>query len=263
MVPAMRTTSRRRRWLPAVLAGAAAAVVGLACGALIFGNDQPSQDPTTTASPPGQPAGTSPPPPPSTPQPAASPTSTAGQASDPLPDDLTFTEVAGVSLPVSDTAGPSQVAAGLARGFTHTQAGAALAAAHILVRVHPEVGADVFGPTLDHQVVGDAGDVQALAANVVDAYEQLLQQWPATYGQPAGRLYLAIGGYRVDSFSDTDATVALLIEIPDNGGGSLLGATTVRMRWHQGDWALLAPAGGAFTDTSVVEDTSGFALWGQ
>jgi hypothetical protein len=256
----MRTTSQRRRWwLPAVLAGAAAAVVGLACGALIFGDDPP-QAPTSPASPPGQPAGTAPPP--SISQPAASPTGTAGQAGDPVPGDLAFTEVAGLRLPVSDTAGPSEVAAGLARGFTRTQAGAALAAAHVLVRVHPEVGADVFGPTLDHQVVGDAGDVQALAGNVADAYEQLLQQWPATYGQPAGRLYLAIGGYRIDSFTDTDATVALLIEVPDNGGGSLLGATTVRMRWHQGDWALVAPAGGAFTETSVVEDTSGFALWG-
>lgn len=244
-----------------VLAGAAAAVVGLACGALIFGDD-PSQAPTTTASPPGQPAGTAPPPPPSTPQPVASPTGTAGQVSDPVPGDLTFTEVAGVRLPVSDTAGPSQAAGGLARGFTRTQVGAALAAAHILVRVHPEVGADVFGPTLDHQVVGDVEDVQALSGNVTDAYEQLLQQWPATYGQPAGRLYLAIGGYRIDSITDTDAIVALLIEIPDKGGGSLLGATTVAMRWHQGDWALVAPAGGAFRDTSVVEDTSGFALWG-
>jgi hypothetical protein len=245
-----------------VLAGAAAAVVGLACGAMIFGNDQPPQAPATTASPPGQPAGTTAPPAPSTPRPAASPTSTAGQASDLVPSDLTFTEVAGVPLPVSDTVGPRQPGGGLGRGFTRTRAGAVLAAAHILVRVHPEVGADVFGPTLDHQVVGDAGDVRALASNVADAYEQLLQQWPATYGQPAGRLYLAIGGYRIDSFSNTDATVALLIEIPDNGGGSLLGATTVRMRWHRGDWALVAPAGGAFNETSVVEDTSGFALWG-
>lgn len=256
----MRTTSRRR-WLPAVLAGAAAAVVGLACGAVIFGND-PWQAPTIPASPPGYPAGTALPPAPSTPQPAVSPTGTAGRAGDAVPGDLTFAEVAGVRLPVSDTAGPHQVASGLARGFTRTRAGAALAAAHVLVRVHPEVGAEVFGPTLARQVVGDSEDVQALAGNVADAYEQLLQQWPATYGQPAGRLYLAIGGYRVDSFTDTDATVALLIEIPDNGGGSLLGATTVRMRWHRGDWALVAPSGGAFTDTSVVEDTSRFALWG-
>jgi hypothetical protein len=176
-----------------------------------------------------------------------------------VPGDLSFTVVAGVRLPVSAAAGPHGVGGGLARGFTQTRAGAALAAAHLLVRVHPEVGADVFGPTVAHQVVGD--DREALAANVADAYEQLLHQWPAAYGQPAGRLYLATPGYRIDSFTDQDATVALLIEIPHDRGGTLLGATTVRMRWHDGDWALLAPAGGAFTDTSLVEDTSEFAFW--
>ena len=176
-----------------------------------------------------------------------------------MPGDLRFTEVAGVRLPVSEAAGPHGVGGGLARGFTQTRAGAALAAAHILVRVHPEVGADVFGPTLAHQVVGD--DREALAANVADAYEQLLHQWPASYGQPAGRLYLVTPGYRVDSFTGQDATVTLLIEIPHGRGGMLLGATTVWMRWHDGDWALLAPTGGAFTDTFLVEDRSEFGFW--
>jgi hypothetical protein len=235
-----------------------AAVVGLACGAVVFGNGAPHA-PAPVSSPPGQPTGAVPPPAPSTPQPAASPTAAAGQDGDPVPTDLAFTEVAGVRLPVSQAAGPREVAGGLAGGFAPTRAGAVLAAAHILVRIHPEVGADVFSPTLEHQVVGD--DVQALAANVADAYEQLLHQWPTTYGQPAGRLYLAVPGYRIDTFAADRATVALLIEIPDSGNGSLLGATTVSMRWHQGDWALLAPAGGAFTDTSVVDDTSGFTFW--
>jgi hypothetical protein len=254
----MRATTRWRRWLPAVLAGAFAAVVGLACGALVFGNHQPPPAPTTA---PGQPAGHVTPEP-SAPQPAATPsTGTPGQATEPAASDLMFTEVAGVRLPVSQPAGPGEVAGGLARGFTRTPAGAALAAAHILVRIHPEVGADVFGPTLHHQVVGD--DVDALVTNVADAYELLLHQWPVTYGQPAGRLHLAIPGYRIDGFTGTGATVTLLIEVPDRGGGSLLGATTVRMRWHGGDWALLAPSGGAFTDTFLVEDASGFTVWGS
>src|SRR5690606_6998235 len=109
---------------------------------------------------------------------------------DPVLGDIFFADVAGVRLAVSDTAGPQHTGDGLARGFARTRAGAALAAAHILVRIHPEAGADVFGPTLVHQVVGD--DAEALVANVAEAYEQLLHQWPATYGEPAGRLYLAI-----------------------------------------------------------------------
>lgn len=253
----MRTTSRGRRWLPAVLAGAGAAVMGLACGALAFGDDQPPLQTATTTTAPAQAASAAAPlslwPAPSSP--------VAGPADNPVPEDLSFAEVAGVRLAVSDTAGPQHISGGLASGFARTQAGAALAAAHILVRIHPEVGADVFGPTLAHQVVGD--DTEALVANVAEAYEQLLHQWPAAYGEPAGRLYLAIPGYRVDSFTDTDATVALLIEVPADGGGSLLGATTLRLRWQDGDWVLVAPAQGVFADTALVDETSGFTLWGS
>ena len=57
--------------------------------------------------------------------PAASTAGPAGPAeSAQLPADLLDIDVAGVSLPVSRTAGPREFAGGLARGFSHDRAGA-------------------------------------------------------------------------------------------------------------------------------------------
>lgn len=176
-----------------------------------------------------------------------------------LPDDISYLEVAGVRLPVSATAGPAQTGGGLAFGFTRDAAGAVLAAAHILVRLHPEVGADVFGPTLTAQVVGPHTD--ALRANVERSYGQLLSRWPVGYGQPAGSLHFTMPGAVVDAFADEVAWVRILLEVIATDGRTVLGATAVQLRWHQGDWALVAPAGGAFNDTSLVENASGFTLW--
>jgi hypothetical protein len=253
------TTPRGRRILPAALAGGMALVVGLVCGALLFGAGGQRPPGTGTAS-------TAQPEPASPTQPPGSPPATAprpgGEATAPEepPPDVTVIEVQGARLPASGSAGPWESRGGLARGFARDRAGVALAAAHILVRVHPEVGADVFGPTLADQVVGPYAD--ALVTNVAYGYEQLLNRWPVAYGEPAGSLHLTVRGYRIDAFTDDDTSVSLLLEVPD-GDGSLLGSTGLRMRWHEGDWALVAPVDGAFTGTSLVEDTSAFTLWTQ
>jgi hypothetical protein len=242
--------------LPAGLAAAGALVVGLVCGGLVFGSW--ARQPETAGSAPPVAATAYPPAPPS-----AAPRTPGGEtnqpATEPVPAALDFIQVAGVRLPTSPVAGPHDTSEGLARGFTRDRAGVALAAAHILLRVHPQAGSDVFGPTLAGQVIGPY--TEALAANVRDGYEQLLQQWPATYGQPAGSLHLSVPGYRIDAYTEAAATVLLLIEVPD-GDRSLLGATSLQMSWHRGDWALVAPADGTFAaDTSGVDGTAGFTLW--
>jgi hypothetical protein len=243
--------------LPAVAAGGVALVVGLGCGGLLFGSTSshtaPPPPATGDASPAGRPpdssvsTGSAPPP----------------QAIRPgghgiLPADLGFMEVAGVRLPVSDSAGPQDMAGGLGRGFARDRAGVALAAVHILVRVHPQVGADVFGPTLAGQVIGPHR--QVLAANVEHSYRQLLTGQPVAYGQPTGRLDFTITGYTIDAYTPGQAGVRLLLEVP-TGSGTVLGGTGLRLAWHEGDWALVAPAGGAFTATWLVTDPAGFTRW--
>lgn len=80
-------------------------------------------------------------------------------------------ELVGARLPVSPTVGPRTLDHGLARGFSHDAPGAAFAALHLSLRVTPEVGPDVYGPTLAAQVVGD--DTVALRTIVDEEYEHL------------------------------------------------------------------------------------------
>jgi hypothetical protein len=175
-----------------------------------------------------------------------------------LPADLLDTDVAGVSLPVSRTAGPRELAGGLARGFSHDRAGAALAAVHIIIRVAPQAGPAVFDATLRDQVVG--ADAAAMRAQVGQAYQGLIDQASAPYGQRVGKLDATLRGYRLLGYSDTEAHLQVLTEMPQQGS-PVRASTEVRMQWTGRDWALVAPTGGTF-DSAVAlaseQDAAGF-----
>jgi hypothetical protein len=160
-----------------------------------------------------------------------------------LPTDLLDTDIAGVSLPVSRTAGPRELAGGLARGFSHDRSGAALAAVHTIVRVAPQAGPAVFEPTLRDQVVG--ADAAAMRAQVGEAYQGLIDQASAPYGQPVGKLDATLRGYQLLGYSDAEAHLRILTEAPHNGT-TVLASTEVRLQWTGRDWALVAPTGGTF-----------------
>lgn len=199
--------------------------------------------------------------------PTADPTGTAaGQApgatgpaeSAQLPADLLDTDIAGVSLPVSRTAGPREFAGGLARGFSHDRAGAALAAVHTIVRVAPQAGPAVFEATLRDQVVG--ADAAAMRAQVGEEYQDLIDQAGVPYGQPVGKLDASLRGYRLLGYGDAEAHLQILTEVPHNGD-PVLASTEVRMRWTGRDWALVAPTGGTFESAVAPaneQDAAGF-----
>ncbi len=111
----------------------------------------------------------------------------SGSAGSAGPDAVSWSTVAGAKVPVSATAGPSDTSAGRARGFAHTPLGAVLAAANISVRLSPQVGPEVFRPTLREQVVGP--DADALAQHLDEDYQAARAQLGLPYGAPAGRLY--------------------------------------------------------------------------
>jgi hypothetical protein len=166
----------------------------------------------------------------------------------PLPADLTWGgPVAGVSLPVSAAAGPRDTGGGLARGFAHTRAGSVLAAMHLVVRVTPQVGPAVFGPTLRDQVVGAAA--AALAGQVCD-------QAHIGYGPPVGTLPAVLAGYRIELFTDTTATVRVMTRTDRAGGTPLYAAAVIQLSWTGADWALLAPAGGVWDQSLTRVDAS-------
>jgi hypothetical protein len=134
--------------------------------------------------------------------------------------------------------------------------GAVLAAAHISLRLSPQVGPTVFETTLREQVVG--GDAAALGQHLAEDYEQARAQLGLPYGQPAGQLYSTARGYQTSQDSPTTVTVRLLIEGPGTSG-SVLVALTLHTQWVSGDWALVAPPGGTWDSTAaVVTDPGGY-----
>ncbi|GGM24049.1 hypothetical protein ACFFX1_10210 [Dactylosporangium sucinum] len=228
--------STRRRATAVFLA--AAAVAGLVTVVLVSvtGAGQPASAPGATTEPVR----------------SGVPTGAAGDGAADLPGDLTWADVSGVSLPVSSRSGPHATGGGLARGFAHDRGGAVLAAVHILVRTTPQVGPSVFDATLRTQVVGP--DADALRVRVAQDYDNLRGVAGVAYGQPLGRLYTTLRGYRITSYIADEATLGLLTEAGDGRSGTVLAASQVRMRWTGSDWALVAPAGGSF-DADVTRAT--------
>jgi len=164
--------------------------------------------------------------------------------------DTGWAEIAGVELPVSATTGPWNTRDGRARGFARTGAGAVFAAVHLLVRTTAQVGPNVFDPTFTEQVVGP--DAASMHQQVAQTYAQLRDTAQVPYGQPVGRLAAVLRGFRIDSYTPTDATVVVLTEAADSGGTPRLAATQVRMRWTGDDWTLVAPAGGTWNDAVLI-----------
>jgi hypothetical protein len=180
-----------------------------------------------------------------------------GEAAPAGAGDLSWVSVAGARLPVSQSAGPRNASAGAARGFEFSELGAVLAAAHVSLRLSPQVGPLVFEQTLRDQVVGD--HTAALARNLAEEYDQARARLGVAYGAPAGQLYAVARGYRV-ILSGLDADVRLLIEGPGTWQPTLI-ELRVQTRWLGGDWRVVAPRDGLWGDDArVATDTSGF-LW--
>ena len=171
-----------------------------------------------------------------------------------LPADTTWTRVAGVLLPAAPSTGPALVEQGLASGFMPTAQGAVVAALHLLVRTTPQVGPDIFEPTIQAQVVGEA---QALHRAVIDDYTAGAAALGVTYGQPLGDLPATLVGVRVEEAQAERVQVAVLTAALDSTGTRRYAATTVTMLWSDDDWRLLAPPAGSWDAVvRLVDPTS-------
>jgi len=189
--------------------------------------------------------------------------SVGGQAepgtSAPLPTDLAWTSLDGLSLPSSASAGPHETGAGLARGFARTRAGAVLAAVHLAARVAPQVGPAVFGPTLREQVVGPAA--AALAEQVQAQYQQLCDQAHVGSGAPVGALTSALAGYRIELYTDTTVTVRVMTRTDQPGTAPLYAAAVIQLTWTGSDWALQAPTGGVWDQAMTLVDPTNLGVY--
>jgi hypothetical protein len=141
----------------------------------------------------------------------------------------------GMSLPTGPD-GPEDPAGPVAEGFAHTELGAAMAAAHLSVRIDPYAGPASFAPTISERTFG--GDSTALLAATQDRYEAAAARANLKDDGPIPTSTGQIGGWRIDQWSpDSPATVHLLVTAPD---GDLLDYK-VDVVWVDGDYLLIDP----------------------
>ena len=179
-------------------------------------------------------------------EPAAQPSEqhaepSAEPSASPAVVELTWDEAGGVALPVSATHGPRTLSGGLASGWSQSEVGAALAAAHLLVRSGPTVGPEVFEPTITSQVTGPNAAALKLAVN--EQHAELAQAAGAAQ-QSQGAAQLV--GYRVSAYAPAagSAVVDLVLDSAQLADSERYLQVTVSLQWLNDDWWLLAPPKG-------------------
>lgn len=170
-------------------------------------------------------------------------------------DQLSWTSANGVALPVSTTHGPRDMHAGRASGFSHTEVGAAFAAAHLVAMTSPSVGPDVFEPTLADQVVG--ANATTMAGQVAEQYRALrlsagVQEGRAVPGANANVVGFALDAYDADA---GHATVRLVLTSPELRRSERMLELPITLTWSDGDWRLLAPPNGGWDSLAQVATT--------
>ncbi|MBF5000686.1 hypothetical protein IRT45_26460 [Nocardia sp. BSTN01] len=142
------------------------------------------------------------------------------------PTNVTSSVYQGISLPVADE-GPHMVTGAVAAGFTHTPAGAALAAIQAIVRMSlaPDDQWDLVGQQM--LAPGAGRDDWAVAR------AQMSITTPATGTPPK------ILGYRITGYTPDRADTAIYTQQPDTS----LTCNTATVIWQAGDWKLLLPDG--------------------
>lgn len=218
----------RRGWLLALLA----LVVLAAVAGWFMTQDHPAQDtrtpqhvlPTGVAAPPTT---------------TTNPTRSCAITWFPAPD-LT-------PVPRSDCAGPTTVTATQAKGFSHDQLGAVIAAINITTRITSAAGPAAYRSTLAEQTVGDA---QAALTDV--AGEQ--SDSSASQTRPDHWWYRIGAGNPQGDLVEVD----LVASTPQTRAQNEYAALSATVRWVDGDWKVQLPRPRATPITS----TAGYAALG-
>lgn len=165
------------------------------------------------------------------------------------PEQVSLVAVPGGTAAVSIHHGPFSVAAGRARGFTHDELGAALAASNIAPRITAAAAPAISAPTLTEQCWGDPASAAQRAASTVPQLtpgrDDLIVRglyYKAIAGDPTGDYVV------ISMLADTDQARAA-------GGLARIDAT---LRWSDQDWQLRVPV----SEPTLQPDTSGYTLLG-
>ncbi|MFJ1863769.1 hypothetical protein ACIOD1_03975 [Streptomyces sp. NPDC088097] len=163
------------------------------------------------------------------------------------PADLQWKQSDTDLLPVSDSLGPRKFDGPLWSCYAHTPTGAVLA-------VHG-ISTHFTGPrwreVADRQMARGAGRDEFIKKRGSLPADQTKKGAPGSNGTYAG--------FSVLSYSATQATVMLLIQLPEKGYAS----GTASVVWEDGDWKLRPTLTGSLLEgVASVTGTDGFIIWG-
>ncbi|GLZ15633.1 hypothetical protein Acsp04_58680 [Actinomadura sp. NBRC 104425] len=166
------------------------------------------------------------------------------------PAGMVWRDYHGVLLPHS-VDGPWRTEHRLASGFARTPRGALLAAVHIAVRANAQWGPKVFEPTIGKQVTGP--DTDALLASARDLYAKHRSR--TADGAALGRAYVVLEGFRWQGFSPQTASVDVVSAGPGDSDVTVKAVTRIQLQWQDGDWRVVAPAGGSWGGAAAAIDS--------
>lgn len=230
---------------PGFIAAAALVFIVIVAGTLIavLGADD-GRDNNADGTPPASPAPADPAPQsPDQALPTAIPTT--------APQGVRWELVRSLPVPVSDTAGPTQLTGTTAAGFAHTPEGALIAAAQISTRASYSLGREHWEPTLEHQFVPSPDRDQMLAT---------LRTTDTSPSDPGSLSQIA--GFSYQSYTSDTAVIGLVLRVP-SAGTPRYHVLSTTLLWRDGDWRMQAPPGGAWASVNrVTNDLTGVVEWG-
>ncbi|MER6212962.1 hypothetical protein ABT213_02770 [Streptomyces sp. NPDC001674] len=163
------------------------------------------------------------------------------------PADLKWKQSDTDLLPVSDSAGPRKYDGPLWSCYAHTPIGAVLAAHGISTHFTGPRWREVA----DRQMARGAGRDAFIKQRGALPADQTKKGAPGSEGTYAG--------FSVLSYSPAQATVMLLMRLPEKGYAS----GTASVVWEDGDWKLRPTLTGSLLEGAAsVGGTDGFVLWG-
>ncbi len=141
----------------------------------------------------------------------------------------------GMSLPTGPD-GPTDPGGPVATGFENTELGAAMAAAHLSVRIDPYAGPASFEPTITTQTFG--GDPAALLGATRARYDTAAARARIRDGGPIPTSTGQIIGWSTDGWApDAPTTVHLLVTGADGTDTDY----AIAVVWVDGDYQLIDP----------------------
>ncbi|MGW7277392.1 hypothetical protein ACWGIV_03570 [Streptomyces sp. NPDC054844] len=147
-------------------------------------------------------------------------------------------------VPVSETAGPLKFDGPVWSCFAHTPQGAVMAAHAITDHLSYKGWREV----VEKQVVPGPGRDALIASRSREEDKPLS-------GKPDAGGYAA---YTVLTYNKSETTLMMLLR----GPGTAYAATSVNVKWHDGDWKLAPePDGTIYQGMSRVSGTKGFITW--